>query len=520
MEPVDYELAYIDALLTAEDPAAMQRWQEVFEQSVENWLPNRSRNLLRQAKTLPLTPNQEALVRHYEGLLHARMGSWEAAQEAYERALEIRRSFGDSHGELVTLNALANLLRRGSQPLTEALLCYQQAAQLAAELHEEDSRLQVVLGMGLTHYDLGNFEQAHDCYQQVLGFAQQTQNTELKAAALHNLGSLAWTQGRLEEAEEYFQQALTCEQTLGDWHGEAESLNSLGLIQEAVGDWPSAKTSYGDSLAIFQRAGDLYGQAQVLVNLGNLAWLEENLDEALNLHEQAMAMAEELGDPKLEGQALTGIGDTLRALHQYEEAENILLQAIQKKQAAGDERSLKHTYLSLGALFQNQERPADAQRVYELALAAARQQKDQRIEATTLVNLSNLMLPQARIAEAYQYLDQAEAIAIARDYRDCLAEIADQRGDLELFKEEPDAEKLLQYSFEAMAYAGDFNQQLLQKILRNLVRFWQANAEDGGVETTIWFCNSMVKLWKNTGMADSHPEVIEAFEQLANRVGR
>lgn len=251
-----------------------------------------------------------------------------------------------------------------------------------------------------------------------------------------------------------------------------------------------------------------------MVNLGNLAWLSEELDVSLALHLQALSIAQDLGDAKLEGQVLTGLGDTYRAQGNYPEAEQALQSAIQRKKSAGDQRSLKHTYLSLGALYQNQKRQVEAQQVYEQALSDARKQQDQRIETVTLINLSTLMLPQMRIEDSYRYLDAAEKIAIERDYRDCLAWIAEQRGDLELFKEEPNAEHLLQWFYEALAYSGDFNRLQFLKTLNNLLQFWQAHAEDGGTSESIWFCNSIMSLWEETKLSDNYPEVIDAFSQL------
>lgn len=514
MVEVDYELEYLDSLFEAEDVAAIQRWQAIFEYTLDNWQADRIRQMLRHIKTRPLSPQQESLVRHLEGMFFVRMGDWENARKIYERALAIRRSLGDRYGELIVLNSLSNLFRRGGQPLPEALKLYQQAEQLARELQAEDSRIEILLGMGITYFALGNIEHAVECLNQVLSFAQKVHNLALEASARHNLGSIAWTQGQLEEAQEYFQNALALEKSQLDWHGEAETLNSLGLIEEAWGDWNEARSLYQQSLEIFQRAGDLYGQVQVLVNLGNLAWIADELDSSFALHQQALVIARDLGDAKLEGQVLTGLGDTFRAKGQYVESEQALRDAIQRKKSAGDERSLKHTYLSLGALYQNSKRPEEAQKAYEQALEYARQQKDQRVEAVTLINLSTLMLPQMRIEEAYRYLDVAETIASERDYRDCLAWIADQHGDLELFREEPNAEHLLQYFCEALAYAGDFNKQQLRKILNNLIRFWQAHAEDGGVSESIWFCESIISLWQNARLSDSQPEVIDAFMQL------
>jgi len=518
MTQIDYQLELLHTCLAAGDPAALTRWRDAFDEALEGWQLERARRLLRLVKAQTLTLQARSLVHYSEGKLLTRLGEWQDARIAYERALALKRQVGDRWGEVATLNALANLLQHGGQPLPEVFGYYQRALELAAELGDPDGQAVVLNGMGLVHYAQGQLDQAQECFVQMQTLAQAQGQRDWEAVALHNLGSIAWARGQLQEAEAYLSAALDLKRSQHDAHGQAETLNSLGLVREARGDWQAAVTIYRQSLAIMQATGDYYGRVQVLVNIGNAVWLMREYEQALAYYEQAQAIAEELGDVKLEGQALTGLGDTYRALGRYAEAEAALRRALDLKKAAGDERSLKHTYMSLGALYQNQKRLAEAEQAYEQTLRYAIAHGDTRIEAITRYNLGLVALAQEDFDLAGSRLKAAEQIALRGEYRDCLAWVYQALGDLEMMRPAPNAGRVLQCYAEACAYAGDFNQAVLDEVLDHLVKLWTAHAEDGRVEEALWFCDSMINLWQETDLAKGRSDVIGRLQDLRRRL--
>lgn len=107
------------------------------------------------------------------------------------------------------------------------------------------------------------------------------------------------------------------------------------------------------------------------------------------------------------------------------------------------------------------------------------------------------------------------ALALAGNYRDCMASAHQVLGDLERLALQPDASRILQHYTEALAYAADFNQSTLDQILNYLQELWSAHAEDGYGDEVLWFCRSIVALWQEIGLAEEQPEVIEMFKKLA-----
>jgi tetratricopeptide (TPR) repeat protein len=373
-------------------------------------------------------------------------------------------------------------------------------------------------GLGLSLYEKGDLQEAYDCFHEVFKLAQETGNDELSAPALHNLGSIAWTRGKLSEARELLEKAQQIQQRTQDQHGLAETLNSLGLVLEGLGQWDEAIAAYRNALEQMQTVADFYGQSQVLVNIGNVHSLKGESKLAISCHEQVYEIATELGNPRLQGQALTALGDAYRMAGELDKAENHLVRAIEIKTNAGEARSLKHNWQSLGAVYHQQKRPAEALSAYEKGLQIALTQRDRRMEAFTLLHLSTLFTAQEKFQDASAYLKDAKEIAAAEEYNDCLGWIYEQEADIELLSEQPSAAKILESFSLSLWHLCQFNEYELRKLIDRLSRFWLAHAEDGQAEASIWFCDSIIQLWKNIDQGNDCTSVSEAFLSLKDRI--
>lgn len=509
---IDYKIEVIQAQLEANADSALVEWQDVFEQARDEWQIDRARQLLRLLKSQSQLPNYVGILKFYEGTLLVNLGEWQQAQRAFEQALVIRRNNNDAQGELIVLNSLANLLRRSANTPDQAIDAFMSALALPNAV--DANRIVLLNGLALSLYEKGELEQAQTYFQEVLEHASQIQNQELRASALHNLGNITWTHGLLIKAQEFLEEAQKIQQAIGDGHGEAETLNSLGLIAEGVGQWETALGFYLAALKKMEGVADFYGQAQVLANLGNLCSLKKETKPALEFLAQAWEIARELGDLRLQGQALTALGNAYRTAGDYANAESHLLRAVELKTKSGDLRSLKYTFLSLGATYQVEKQPDKALFAYQSALENARRQQDHRIETAALLNMGILAFLQNRIDEAANLLEQSKEIGLEYGYHSLLSAIFEQSGDLEFSRNEPSAAKILESYALALWHANAFNEQELGELIDRLQKFWIAHAEDGYVNQSIWFCESIVQLWKDAYPSEAHALVIERFDRL------
>ena len=513
---IDYQMEAIQTRLDAGLDGALAEWQNLFEQARDQWQIERARRLLRLLKSQNIAPRILGLLKYHEATLLVNLGEWKQARKAFEQALAIRKESNDPQRELVVLNSLANLLRRNAETLDEAIDIFQ--AALNTPQAAGKSKVVILNGLGLSLYEKGDLEQAQAYFQEVLELSVQTQDQKLRASALHNLGSIAWTRGRLNDAHQLLEDARTIQTTIQDSHGESETLNSLGLVSEGLGEWENALNFYQQALKIMERLADFYGQAQVLVNLGNIYSLKGEAQSALACLEQARAIAGELGNPRLQGQALGALGDAYRMAGEFQNSEEFLLKAVELKTRSGEMRSLKHTWLSLGAVYQGQRQPDKARNAYKNALKIARLHADHRVEVAVLLNMGMIAAAENEQEKASSLFEQARDLGLEFGYHNSLAMIFEQIGDLELLRDEPAAAKILESFVLALWHANQFNEYELHQLIKRLENFWIANAQDGQTDVSIWFCESIIQLWKDAYPNEEHSLVIEEFGRLRKKL--
>jgi tetratricopeptide (TPR) repeat protein len=514
-----YQSAYLELLLEKDLPTGLAHWQRMCESALGNWELGWARQLLSIAKRALLDPSQQGAVLHLEGLLWEQWGDWPTARRVVERAVSTYREAGYPRGEMVALNALANILRRDEQRYPEAIPLYQGALEIACNLQDEQAQAGILNNLGLVQYSGGDLEAALSSYEQALQLARRQGDREREGRILHNQGSLAWSQGRMNDAEGSFTAALEVCRERSDWVGEAETLSSLGITWEAQGDWDKAAAAYRQALEVLQEVGDHYGQAQVLTNLGNVAWLQGQYEEAIQCYESGLSLARSLGDAQLEGSLLGGLGDVYRSQGRVMEAEEMLRLALVRKMAAGDRRSRAITYLELGALLHQSGRLDEAEIAYRQALDAAQATNDRRVPTHTQIDLARLAMLRGQVDIAYEHLDEAEALARELDYREALGDICRLRGDILLTLDNADGAQVSRYYTEALAYAADFNASELEKHLNYLGGLLRAMARDGEVEAATMLCKNVSSLWKTAELDILWPQVPEFFVNLMREFG-
>ena len=160
----------------------------------------------------------------------------------------------------------------------------------------------------------------------------------------------------------------------------------------------------------------------------------------------------------------------------------------------------------------------EAESAYKKGLQIARAQHDRRMEAFILLSLSRLFTAQEKFREANTFLRTAKEIATTEGYNDCLGWIYEEEGDIELLSEEPNASSILESFSVSLWHMCMFNEYELSKLIERLGRFWLAHAEDGQSATSLWFCESIIQLWKTMDQGNECRLVLEAFSSLRTRI--
>jgi tetratricopeptide (TPR) repeat protein len=334
------------------------------------------------------------------GVLAQHLLDLDAAEQAYSRALALRRELADRIGEGETLSNLAGLSHARGRP-EQAQETYQQALAIRQELGDRQGEAMILGNLGLLAAERGQLEEARNALDRALAIADPT------AAVLNNLGGVADAQGRPTEARSLFMRALHTAQAASDKAAEATALNNLGNVTRTLGELSQAAAYLEQALAIRRLLDDGQGQATTLHNLGVLA---EALGESARAREyftQAESVAREAGDSAGRAAALLSLGTLARTTHELEAAQGFYEQALTLYHETGKQASEALTLAQLGSLAQSQARPDAAASAYERALALQRALGDRHSAGLLLNSLGLLDYSRGQPAEAALRLREA-----------------------------------------------------------------------------------------------------------------
>ncbi|MEH2395849.1 tetratricopeptide repeat protein, partial [Nostoc sp.] len=161
---------------------------------------------------------------------------------------------------------------------------------------DEKERCICLQSIGVTHRDLGNWDEAARCFQNALVIAQKQESKRSIAYCNGLVGDIEKKRGNWDAAETLYRQSLTVRTELGDRSGMAFSWASLGDIERYRGRWDAAETLYQQSLTVRIELGDRSGMASSWEQLGYIEQCRGNWDAAETLYRQSLTVRTELGD--------------------------------------------------------------------------------------------------------------------------------------------------------------------------------------------------------------------------------
>jgi tetratricopeptide (TPR) repeat protein len=187
-------------------------------------------------------------------------------------------------------------------------------ADLAAVLSEDDAHAEAHFKMGLTLFNLGEYESARTHFNRSLEL-----EPDRAAAVHHNLGVLAYQLGDMEAAMEAFQSALAADPD------DADTRYQLGATYLVLAFPMGAASPDPDQLARaqaeFDRALEISpGKPEALIGLANIHMLQNDMDEAIALLEEVVAERPEMREALFAlGRSYAAVGETDKAVATLEQ---------------------------------------------------------------------------------------------------------------------------------------------------------------------------------------------------------
>lgn len=335
------------------------------------------------------------------------IGQYQQAIEFYQQSLEIRHESDhspeqrlfQSEEEAISFMGLGAVYLSLGQ-YQQALDFYQQALELVREISkqsplpgknsnspkESQKSLEIVrkeivrertnrareggvlLGLGNTHYSLGEHQQAFDFYQQALEIMRDTCDRGGEAAALDSLGIIYKLRGQYSQAIDYHQRSLEIMRKIGDRSGEAKCSLNLGNVYDSLGQHHQAITCYQEGLKITREIGDRGDEAGALLNLGSAYGALGQYQQAITYYQQSLEITRENGNRWGEALSLGGLGKVYCQLEQYQQSINCLQQSLKIRREIGDRVGEADILFDLGWVLVRFDQRFEALQMYNQAL--------------------------------------------------------------------------------------------------------------------------------------------------------
>ena len=168
------------------------------------------------------------------GIMLAELGEFEAAADAFAKALELARELGDPVRIGTTLSNLGNLAQfRGD--LVEARRLITAAVDSYAGAGQERNRVIATSNLGIVEYRDGNLVEADRVLRDTLALAREIDERREEAAALRWLARVQLDLGAMEEARALLEESIPATDEVGHRHGIADSLEIAAAVAAAAG---------------------------------------------------------------------------------------------------------------------------------------------------------------------------------------------------------------------------------------------------------------------------------------------
>ena len=218
------------------------------------------------------------------------------AQQALRRSVELMRD----HPEVLTPKQQIQLfqdlawLNRVLGYREQALKDFQEALKRCTG-EQEKYRYQVLIQIGLAHFQLHQWDDSQRCLKECLEAESAREDNFILAMAHYGLGNLHFELSNFETSREHYEQALSLAREIDNKSVIARILNNLGAVENISGNRMKAIAMYSQSIPICEELGDNLGLARLHNNIGITYFDEGNWEMADQFYAKSLAVADQMG---------------------------------------------------------------------------------------------------------------------------------------------------------------------------------------------------------------------------------
>ena len=466
----------------------------------------------------------EALTLFTLGYERERLGEFEKAVVAQERALSLYQAMQFKPGEAETRTALCGLTAFLQNPVV-AIEHFRRARAIFRELNELANEKQLNKRLyGGGDYNLKAAmnlvkKDEQKSYSASVSFflnAQQLYHElgEVKdeALALMAAGRSTYVIGNQRKSLEYYKEALRPLRADRDKEGEAALLYIIGGVYEMLNEKPIALDYYDQALKSYRQIRNRdarLAEVKILSSIGLIHNLVGAKSKALAFLDQALIISRDIGNWKSsEALALNNIGVVHKTTNDYQSALTYFSQVISLLKTNPDKTVEATTLNNLSAVYDDLGDRQEALTNLNKALSIYREIKSEEGQAITLNNIGEIYYSMGSPEEALQHFDRALSLWKKTGNKSGTARVLNNIGKV---YDSRDREKAIKYFTEALSLAQTItDKQTEATILNNIGISYNSQ---GKKPTALDYFSQSLPLRKAVG--DNLGEAI-TFNSLAN----
>ena len=296
-------------------------------------------------------------------ILDGRQMDQAKAAAAFDQAASLYRSLSNLEGVTEVLYQRATLANRLGQS-SQAQAQLQQALEMCRSTGSLHQQILVLLQLSNTEHRL-NGAKAQDYATEAIDLARANGLENLTTRGLIDLGNAYFVKGEDGEAAKYFEQALEYARRYKSQHNQARALLSLGSLELQRGETGEGLRNVEQALQWYRRGGYQKETAQALILLGRAQREKGDYEAALESFQQQLEIARKLGDQSQMALAEQGIGTVLEAQELWPEALLNYRQAYAAAKQSGDQLTMAYSLVDLGRILWQLGRYGEAQQALE-----------------------------------------------------------------------------------------------------------------------------------------------------------
>jgi diguanylate cyclase (GGDEF)-like protein len=266
-----------------------------------------------------------------EGKAADKAGESAAAVEASRRGLAILGDLTGHEADSVRAALHYNLGR--ALYLTgktgESAASYRIAAALAKELGDRPMEADGLLGLAVSQFVLGIYDDALENSLAALRIAEADNLAEVESHARHMAGMVHRNMGQNQEALTFFQRATELALAANASLSAVRCMNEEGNALHNLGRDEAAKARKREALALARKIGDEDGASDCLNDLGEILAAQGEYAQALPYFEESYEITGRLGDPRERVIAATNLATALASGGDPGRARSLLEQALE-----------------------------------------------------------------------------------------------------------------------------------------------------------------------------------------------